>query len=359
LIRQARERFSVWATLHDAELLLSLRVIVAGLLTFALGHLLQLPEVYWGVLTVVLVMQPSVGGALKATVERIIGTLGGAVWAIVVSVSFPHSNVLLAGVALTVALAPLAVVAALWPEYRVAPVTAVIILLGSFEQREGTPTFALHRVLEIGLGCVVAFGVAFVMPAPAHGFLIKAAKRVLDLLATQTSVLFAGLIEPVDSANARALHDLVQGAMARVESSAREVVRERANHLTDAPDPDSLVRVLRRLRNDLAMIGRATVEPLPAQLYGDVADHLARASETIARYLRASADALAASAPPPSFDPVELAIRQCNANIETMRERLSRECSGETISRIFGLVFALNQLHRNLEDLDKRVHESP
>ena len=108
MIRQARERFSVWATLHDAELLLSLRVIVGGLLTFALGHLLRLPEVYWGVLTVVLVMQPSVGGALKATVERIIGTLGGAIWAIVVSVSLPHSNVLLAGVALMVALAPLA-----------------------------------------------------------------------------------------------------------------------------------------------------------------------------------------------------------------------------------------------------------
>jgi len=151
------------------------------------------------------------------TVERIIGTLGGAVWAIVVSVSLPHSNVLLAGVALTVALAPLAVVAALWPEYRVAPVTAVIVLLGSFEQREGTPIFALHRVLEIGLGCVVAFGVAFIMPAPAHGFLIKAAKRVLDHLATQTSVLFAGLLEPVDSASARALHDIVPLSQVRHE----------------------------------------------------------------------------------------------------------------------------------------------
>jgi hypothetical protein len=166
-----------------------------------------------------------------------------------------------------------------------------------------------------------------------------------------------GLLKPVDSANARALRDLVQGAMARVESSAREVVRERANHLTDAPDPDSVVRVLRRLRNDLAMLGRATVEPLPAQLYGDVADPLARASETIARYLRASADALAASAPPPSLGSVKLAITRCTSTIETLRERLSRECPGETISRIFGLAFALDQLQRNLEDLDKRVHE--
>jgi hypothetical protein len=40
-----------------------------------------------------------------------------------------------------------------------------------------------------------------------------------------------------------------------------------------------------------------------------------------------------------------------------MRERLTRECSGETISRIFGLVFALDQLRRNLEDLDERIHE--
>ena len=353
----ARERFSAWLTLHDAELLLSVRVIVGALLTFALGHLFLFPEVYWGVLTIVLVMQPSVGGAFKATVERIIGTLGGAAWAIVVSASLPHSNLLLAGVALAVALAPLAVVAALWPEYRVAPVTAVIVLLGSFEQREGTMIFALHRVLEIGLGCVVALAVAFVMPAPAHGFLIKATRRVLELLATQSSVLFAGLVGTIDAENARALHDRIQGAMVRVESSAREVVRERANHLTDAPDPDALVRVLRRLRNDLAMVGRATVEPLPAPIRGDLADPLARASQTIATYLRTTAEALAATAPPPSLDSVELAITECTSAIETIHERLTHELPGETVSRIFGLVFALEQLRRNLEDLDKRAHK--
>ena len=52
---------------------------VAGLLTFGLGELLGVQQVYWAVLTAVIVMQASVGGSIKATLDRLLGTIAGAV----------------------------------------------------------------------------------------------------------------------------------------------------------------------------------------------------------------------------------------------------------------------------------------
>ena len=68
----------------------------------------------------------SVGGSVKATIDRVIGTIGGAVAGGAVGYIVPHQSVFSLGVALVIALAPLTLVAALWPSYRIAPLTAVI-----------------------------------------------------------------------------------------------------------------------------------------------------------------------------------------------------------------------------------------
>jgi uncharacterized membrane protein YgaE (UPF0421/DUF939 family) len=44
----------------------------------ALGELFGVKQVYWAVLTAVIVMQASVGGSLKATIDRLAGTAAGA-----------------------------------------------------------------------------------------------------------------------------------------------------------------------------------------------------------------------------------------------------------------------------------------
>ena len=60
---------------------------------------------------------------MKATVDYLVGTLGGAVYAGVVAVLVPHSNdVSLAGV-LALAVAPLAFLGAVYPSFSVAPLT--------------------------------------------------------------------------------------------------------------------------------------------------------------------------------------------------------------------------------------------
>ena len=130
-----------WLGRHRAQFRLGLRITVASLATFALAHLFGLAQSSWAVLTALIVMQASVGGSLKATVDRFVGSLGGAVWGVAVSLAVPHANPVSLGVALAAGVAPLAVVAAIRPAYRVAPVTAIILLLGPSGVAPGAATW--------------------------------------------------------------------------------------------------------------------------------------------------------------------------------------------------------------------------
>src|SRR6202521_6147366 len=101
-------RLVAWLRRRGAELRLSLRMTAAGLITFALAEPLHLSQGYWAVLTAVMVIQSSVGGSLKASLDRFIGTLGGAVYGAVVGSLIPHADTAVAlGMVLAVALAPL------------------------------------------------------------------------------------------------------------------------------------------------------------------------------------------------------------------------------------------------------------
>ena len=96
----------------------------------------------------------------------------------------PHTSVLSLGIALVIALVPLTLVAALWPNYRIAPLTAVIVLLTPGAQQLGPLDPAFHRIVEITLGSFVGLGVSLVLlPARAHGLVIGAAARMLGHLA--------------------------------------------------------------------------------------------------------------------------------------------------------------------------------
>ena len=68
-------------------------------------------------------------------------------------------------IALAVALAPLGVIAALDDRFRVAPVTAVILLLVPSTTGAGPIVFTGERILEIAIGGIVA--VAGLGPRPA------------------------------------------------------------------------------------------------------------------------------------------------------------------------------------------------
>ena len=347
-----------WLTKYQLEVRLTLRMSAAGLIAFALAQLLGLARDYWAVLTAVIVMQASVGGSLKAMVDRFLGTIGGAAWGAVVTSSLPHADALSTGVALAVALVPLAGLVALRPTLRVAPVTAVIVLLGASDQQAVFQT-ALDRVFEIGLGSAVALAVALLIsPTRAHGMLRLAARDALAAMDEQVRNLLADISLSPDAAAVLELHDRTRTAIDRVSTAAEEARREQRTYLSATPDPDPVVRTLRRLHHDLIMIARAVAAPLPEPVEQRLAGPVSAAAAALSDALVGMGDALASASPPPDTAPVHQTLTGFSAELAALRrDRITRELPEEAVERIFGLAFALEQIGRHLDELADRVRE--
>ena len=348
-----------WAGANAAALRLCFRMTVAGLLAYVLAEFFALPQGYWAVFSAIIIMQASVGGSVKATIDRVIGTIGGAVAGGAVGYLVPHHSVFSLGVALVIAPAPLTLVAALWPNYRIAPLTAVIVLLTPGAQQLGPVDSAIFRIVEITLGSFVGLGVSLVLlPARAHGLVISAAARALGLLADLLGDWLAVLAGSRDKARITQLQDDIRGAMARLEIVAGEAHQERRTYLTHEFDPDPLVRAVFRLRNDVVMIGRTAAEPLPDPIVARLRAPFEQISQEVQRFLRACGDALRERTTPPAIDAAEQALAKFTTTVEELqREGVTRAVPVENIGRLHALGFTLEQLRRNSEDFRNRVVE--
>ncbi len=347
-----------WLAQYRPEAGLTLRMSAAGLITFAVAHLLGLTQIYWAVLTAVIVMQASIGGSLKAMIDRFIGTIGGAGWGVVVTLTLPHQSMLSTGLALAVALVPLAAAVAFRPGYRIAPVTAVIVLL-AYTNQTGVVEAALDRVLEIGLGSVVALAVAlFVAPARALDLLCAAGRDALAVMADQIEMLLGSGAGPPDLAAVQGLHDRIRAAIERAAAAADEVDRERRSYITDAPDPDPLVRTLRRLSHDLVIIARALTAPLPESVAARLARPIAAIAAALSAALTGIGTALASRSAPPDLTAVAQALTSFEAELAVLRrDGVTRALPEEAVQRLFGLAFGFEQICRNLGELAGRVGE--
>jgi uncharacterized membrane protein YccC len=333
---------------------------VAALLAFAFSRVLTIPlHGLWAVLTAVVVTQMSVGGSLRATTEYVIGTFGGVVYASAVALLVPHATPLaLAGV-LALTIAPLALAAAINPTFRVAPFTAVIVLLISSQLGETPVESALYRLLEVGLGGAVAVAVSLlVFPERAHGLGADAAAVALDQFARVLPELLAGFTRKLDVGEVRRIQDETGRAVAACQAFIAEAKRERLIQVVAEPDPAPLSRTLLRLRHDFIIVGRAVVAPLPDILAERLGPQLARVGASASAYLHNSASALTARRLPPAIDALEAALDAYTAEITAMRSAgLTRALSSSEVEPLFALGFALEEMHQHLLDLDRCVRE--
>lgn len=352
---------TAWTSLHSyilnlgPQLRLCLRITIAALLSFALGKSLNIPfGGLWAVMTAVVVTQMSVGGSVKATIEYLTGTLGGAIYAGVIAVLVRPSDEVSLLIGLAAAVAPLALLAAVNPNFRVAPFTAVIVVVGSSVTHAGPVDSAVYRVIEVGIGSVIGLSVSFlVFLARAHRLAIEAAARMLDLMADVLPDLLAGFTQKADAAVISQKQQSIGQAYIRLAAVAAEAARERLSYFTSEPDTAPLLRALLRLRHDFVMIGRAAAIPYSDILQARLAQPLSRVRDAAAGYLRGSGAALLARQKPPPLDGVHAAFDGYEAEIAALRrDGLTRDLSGDAVERFFALGFALEQLHRDFEDLE-------
>ncbi len=139
----------------------------------------------------------------------------------------------------TLAVGPTALIAALRPSFRVAPITAVIVLVGA-PPGAGLLT-AIHRVMEITLGCVIgALTAHLVLPDRARAAIITGAAGVLDALGKVAAAHLTG----ADSAHIDGLNELVRRHLSAVAIAAAEEARERALFLRIGQSAAPLVRTV-------------------------------------------------------------------------------------------------------------------
>jgi uncharacterized membrane protein YccC len=332
-------------------------VATAAAVSFTLATALRLPQGYWAVITAVVVVQTSIGGTLGASRDRLIGTGVGALVGALAAWLRPQTSWGEAA-ALALSVGVLGLAASLRSSLKIAPVTAVIMIVGSVTGQKGFFEAAGLRVAEIALGGVIGVLVAlFVFPARARDAVSASVQAGLGELSRLLG-LYAQRLDGDDVETALSpLHAKLRARLATIETQVAEASRENAARLTGAKVPDAIPRTLWRLRNDVVMMGRATAH----QWSGPAAAHLGAPAAALMRAqaerMEGLAAGLAGGAAPaaPALAERFAAFREAFAEME--QQTPPGALGFERLEQIFGLAFALEAFNQNSSDLADRLAE--
>jgi uncharacterized membrane protein YccC len=339
---------------RQTELRHAVRVTAAAGAAYALATLLKLPQGYWAVFTAIIVVQSSIGATITASMERLIGTVVGAGAGAIGSYARARYG-LGEGVVLCGLVAILVFAAAVRPRLKVAPITAVIVLIGSTNHLDPITAAGL-RVAEIAAGGLVGVAATLlIFPARAHGAVVKQVQQIAGLLADLLDHYALKLKGGEPTLDPRGHYDDSLAALAKLQTAITEADRESASRLSVRSVSEALPRTLWRLRNDSVMIGRALRDPLPAPgLKLQAAAMLTAASVFLGQAARVLTD---------QERPDRLAFSQAHVAFQDAVETL--RVSGAThalpfddAARVFGLVFAIENLFGNLGDFADRIEEA-
>ena len=342
---------------HKAELRQAVRVTVGCSLAFALYHLLNLPQGYWAVFTVVIVMQGSIGGTLSAAVDRMKGTLLGALVGAVAASLRPQTPLGL-GIAMALSVAITALAAALRPTLKVAPVTAVIMLISPSGASMGPLVSALYRVVEIFIGSVIGVATSvLVLPARSNRLVIERVQAALELLALLAEHYAADVQLAEGRPDRHEENTRSRAALGLVDTAMADAARERSSRLSDHRIAEAMPRTLWRVRNDGVAVGRA-IAALPEAVRPLLAEGVAAMLAEQAQFMRRCATALGANGRVDRTGRIE-ALMAFEAVVDELRtSRVTQALDFDAAGPVFALAFALESLHRNLGDVADRIDET-
>lgn len=345
-----------WLRLDRPPLRQAIRVTIGSLIAFAAYRALGFQQGYWAVLTVIIVLQGSIGGTLGAALDRLLGTVAGAVLGGIGILVAPHTPVG-TGVAMAIVLLATALAAAVRPQLRIAPVTAAILFL-SPRTDPSVGSFVLARVGEIALGGVIGVATSLlVLPARSHAIVVESAANVLTRCAALIRSMADGLRH---DGTDRVAHDHagLRKALNTVEAAMADAERERQSRLAEHGIPDALPRTLWRIRNDIVTISRGLETALPDVPGTALPPIFATMLDAAADFVdRCRAALISGSA----VDRGDLDRRHDDfaAAIQALRRgEATSTLDFDAMGRLYGVIFAVEQLHRNLGDLANRIDEA-
>lgn len=313
------------------RLRLAARVAAATAIAWFVAVGFDLPQSWWAVITALLVVQASLGGSIATGIDRVLGTMLGAAFGAVAA--WVHGKFALSlGLLLPLTVAPLALIAAKRATFRVAPVTAVIVLLVT--QPDVSPFFAAgERIAEIMLGTVIGVLVSLTfLPTHASRQLLA---HAADTVAMLGDLAAAHLAVPRDLDFIEQLQVKMRAGLNALTTAVGDARRERIGLGTQAPDPAPIVRTVRRLRSDVAILDR--VAPRLGSLPPDLVAAFAKAARDA---LHAKAQRLRSGERGGDYTALDAVIARLNETPDAL-----------------ALAFAAETLKRDLLDLADRASE--
>ena len=342
--------FVTWPQARQA-----IQTTVAAVAAYTVATYFELPQGYWSVMTAILVVQASVGASLGLAIDRLLATVfGGAVGGLLVAL-FGEARLPLLGVSVL----SLSYVATLRSSLRLAPVTAAIVIL-SDPHYGGAVSSAVNRVIEIGLGAVIAIITSLlVFPSRAGTALAEHVSRMLPLLAEHLDgTIRAAQGKPRSLEELLALNGKVRAALAIGETLATEARRELAGHVAAHADPAAVLRTLRRTWYTLMMAARSVQSGLPPVGIDPLRANLDQIRDAGPAVIRQLGDTYAGKAPQVDLVQLQSVLSGFEtAVVEVRRSGVLRELSTDDTARFFTFAFAMGQLPQNLADLRDRYDD--
>ncbi|HTW24256.1 MAG TPA: FUSC family protein [Candidatus Baltobacteraceae bacterium] len=137
------------------------RTAVAAAVSLVVAAAFKLPEAYWAPVSTIVVMQSTLGAAIKVSGQRFAGTALGAAAGALVATYLPGTALVFGVSVFAMGL----VCAALWLDraaYRFGGITLAIVLLVVHEHAAWI--VALHRFIEVSIGIGVGLLITAVWP---------------------------------------------------------------------------------------------------------------------------------------------------------------------------------------------------
>jgi uncharacterized membrane protein YccC len=335
----------------------TVRVTVGALSAFALYEAFRLPQGFWAVFTVVIVMQGSIGGTVSASIDRMKGTLLGAVVGGCCASLAPRTPIGM-GAGLAIAVGATAFFSAFRQSLKVAPVTAVIMLLSPAGAGLGPLQAALYRVIEIAVGGAIGvLASILIFPARSRQVVVARTVELLDLMADA----LASYAHDLQGAGALRVHDDVQmrirTRLESIEAAMLDAEREQAIRFGAHGLSAALPRTLWRVRNDCVSVSRA-LGPLPDGAPPLVLAPIQALMTSQARLMRDCGLALKSGRFADRTDEAARLEALQAAMSQLRRAGSTHAVDLDAVARLFGLAFALESLHRNVQDLADRIDEA-
>ena len=334
----------------------AVKTALAAMTAYILTIILNLPQGYWAVISVVLVMQTNLGGSLQAGVNRIIGTAVGAVLG-AACLGLLGSGAVALGLGVGLTILVCAYFVHMHESFRMAGLTAtIIIMLGN--QSPSYLEFVFFRFMEIALGVGVALAFsALIWPSRAGRHLKAGVVRALNDEAAFYSVLLSCRISPDCDMHDESVTSAQLAATREMNHSLLEEAKREPSGLTRSEHITvSLFNFTERIAEHLLSMEHAVHHDDLESLHGMVSKEMDLLAQTTITAMIRMAMAVSQDRDPGPMDDLARAVASAESALKRIRrQHVLPQVDLEVVMRFFSYYYNMREVAVELTGMAERA----